>query len=125
MQPRWRVVCIDDEPEVIDLIRLILSQEGIETIGAESGPDGLEAIRREKPHAVLLDLMLPEMDGWDVYKALKAGPSTRDIPVIVISAKAQPIDRALGLQVAGVDAYLTKPFRPQELLDCLANVLRN
>jgi DNA-binding response OmpR family regulator len=67
--------------------------------------------------------MMPDMDGWDVYQRLKSEEVTRDIPVIVITAKAQPIDRVLGLQIAKVDDYISKPFRPQELVDSIERVL--
>jgi DNA-binding response OmpR family regulator len=117
------VVCVEDEPEMIDLIRLILTRRGFEVIGANGGKDGLEAIRTKKPALVLLDLMMPDMDGWEVYQQIKADPDTRDIPVIVVTAKAQSIDKVLGLHIAKVDDYISKPFSPQELLDSVDQVL--
>jgi DNA-binding response OmpR family regulator len=117
------VVCVEDEPEMIDLIRLILTRRGFEVIGANGGKDGLEAIRTKKPALVLLDLMMPDMDGWEVYQQVKADPDTRDIPVIVVTAKAQSIDKVLGLHIAKVDDYISKPFSPQELLDSVDQVL--
>jgi CheY-like chemotaxis protein len=72
---------------------------------------------------VLLDLMMPDMDGWEVYQQIKADPDTRDIPVIVVTAKAQSIDKVLGLHIAKVDDYISKPFSPQELLDSVDQVL--
>jgi len=112
-----RVVCVEDEPEMIDLVRLILGRQGYEVIGANGGIAGLEIIQREKPDLVLLDLMMPDMDGWEVYQQLKADEDLRDIPVIVVTAKAQSIDKVLGLHIAKVDDYITKPFGPQELLE--------
>ena len=118
-----RVVCVEDEAEMIDLIRLILGRKGFEVIGAKGGKQGLEVIREEKPDLVLLDLMMPDMDGWEVYQQLKADQETRDIPVIVVTAKAQSIDKVLGLHIAKVEDYISKPFSPQELMDSVDQVL--
>jgi len=119
-----QVICIEDEPEMIDLIRLILGRRGFDVKGAAGGREGLELIRKEKPDLVLLDLMMPEMDGWEVYQQMKANEATRDIPVIVVTAKAQSIDKVLGLHIAKVDDYIAKPFSPQELLNSIDTVLR-
>lgn len=118
-----RVVCIEDEPEMIDLVRLILGRKGFEVIGANGGVDGLETVRREKPDLVLLDLMMPDMDGWEVYQQIKADEELRKIPVVVVTAKAQSIDKVLGLHIAKVDDYITKPFGPQELLESVEKIL--
>ena len=122
-EARKRVVCIEDEPEMIDLVRLILGRKGFELIGAVGGREGLETIRQVKPDLVLLDLMMPDMDGWEVYQQMKIDASLRDIPVIVVTAKAQSIDKVLGLHIAKVDDYVTKPFGPQELLASVGRVL--
>jgi two-component system response regulator VicR len=118
-----KVVCVEDEPEIIDLIRLILGRKGFDLTGATGGVEGLEAIRRVKPDLVLLDLMMPDMDGWEVYQQMKADPELKNIPVIVVTAKAQSIDKILGLHIAKVDDYVTKPFGPQELLQSVERVL--
>jgi DNA-binding response OmpR family regulator len=118
-----KILCIEDEPEMIDLIRLILSRRGFEIIGANGGKEGLEMIHKEQPDLVLLDLMMPEMDGWEVYQQMKSDEITNGIPVIVVTAKAQSIDKVLGLHIAKVDDYITKPFSPQELLTSVDNVL--
>ncbi|MCB9432286.1 MAG: response regulator [Ardenticatenaceae bacterium] len=114
---RKRVVCIEDEQEIIDLVTHILSRAHYEVIGAMGGQVGLETVLRTKPDLVLLDLMMADMDGWEVYQKMKADDATRHIPVIVVTAKALSIDRVLGLHVARVDDYITKPFGPQQLLD--------
>jgi two-component system response regulator VicR len=119
-----KVVCIEDEPEIIDLIRLILGRKGFELTGATGGLEGLQAIRQVKPDLVLLDLMMPDMDGWEVYQQMKADPELKSIPVIVVTAKAQSIDKILGLHIAKVDDYVTKPFGPQELLQSVERVLQ-
>jgi two-component system response regulator VicR len=117
------VVCIEDEAEMIDLVRLILSREGFEVIGAPSGMEGLHTVEDVQPELVLLDLMMPDMDGWEVYQRMKANPTTKDIPVIVVTARAQSIDKVLGLHIAKVDDYITKPFGPAELLKSVEKVL--
>jgi DNA-binding response OmpR family regulator len=118
-----QVIYIEDEQEMIDLVRLILSRKGFEVIGANGGREGLDLIRQNHPDLVLLDLMMPDMDGWDVYQQLRAEDATRDIPVIVITAKAQSIDKVLGLHIAKVDAYISKPFSPHDLVESVERVL--
>lgn len=120
---RKRIVCIEDEPEMIDLVRLILGRKGFELIGAVGGREGLETVRQVKPDLVLLDLMMPDMDGWEVYQHMKADEELRNIPVIIVTAKAQSIDKVLGLHIAKVDDYITKPFGPQELIESVNRVL--
>lgn len=117
------VVCIEDELEMIELVKLILGRHNFQVIGAVGGQQGLDKIAEVSPDLVLLDLMMPEMDGWEVYQKMKASESMRDIPVIVVTAKAQSIDRVLGLHIARVDDYITKPFGPQELLESVERVL--
>ena len=118
-----RVVCIEDEPEMIDLVRLILGRKGFNVIGANGGIEGLETVKRERPDLVLLDLMMPDMDGWEVYQQMKADDELRNIPVVVVTAKAQSIDKVLGLHIAKVDDYITKPFGPQELLESVEKII--
>lgn len=119
-----RVVYIEDEVEMIDLVRLILNRRGFEVIGAYGGREGLDTVRKELPDLVLLDLMMPDMDGWDVYQQIKADQKTRDIPVVVVTAKAQNIDKVLGLHIAKVDDYISKPFSPKELIDSIEVILK-
>lgn len=118
-----QILCIEDDREMIDLIALILTRRGFEVKGAIGGAAGLELIHQQKPDLVLLDLMMPEMDGWEVYQQIKADETTRDIPVIVVTAKAQSIDKVLGLHIAKVDDYIAKPFSPQELIESIETVL--
>lgn len=122
-EPVQRAVYIEDEQEMIDLVKLILARQRFEVLGANSGREGLDIVRKVRPNVVLLDLMMPDLDGWEVYRQLKADENTRDIPVIVITAKAQDIDRVLGLHIVKVDDYITKPFSPKELIDSLNKVL--
>ena len=119
------ILCIEDEPEMVDLMRLILGRRGFEIKGAVGGVEGLKMIREELPDLVLLDLMMPDMDGWEVYQQMKADEKTRNIPVIVVTAKAQNIDKVLGLHIAKVDDYISKPFSPEELMNSVERVLRS
>ena len=118
-----RVVYIEDDQEMIDLVMLILTRRGFKVEGAHGGRNGLDIIHKDPPDLILLDLMMPGMDGWEVYQQLKSNDDTKNIPVIIVTAKAQPIDRVLGLHIARVDDYIAKPFRPQELIDSVDRVL--
>jgi len=117
-----QVIYIEDEQEMIDLVGLILSRKGYVVTGAIGGRDGLDLVRQKRPDLVLLDLMMPDMDGWEVFQQMKADEKLRQIPVIVITAKAQSIDKVLGLHIARVDDYISKPFSPQELLESVEKV---
>lgn len=120
---KLQAVYIEDEPEMIDLVRVILSKRGIEVIGATGGREGLDVIAANEPDIVLLDLMMPEVGGWEVFQQIKADDKLKDIPVIIITAKAQSIDKVLGLHIAKVDDYITKPFEPDDLLQSIDKVL--
>ena len=117
------IVYIEDDTEMIDLVTLILNRRGYQVKGAHGGHQGLDLVQKEPPDLILLDLMMPDLDGWDLYQQLKANEATRDIPVIIITAKAQAIDRVLGLHIAKVEDYISKPFHPQELIESIEKVL--
>ena len=117
------ILYIEDEPEMIDLVKLILTRKGYDVIGATGGREGLDKVRAIIPDLVLLDLMMPDIEGWDVYQQMRADEATREIPVIVVTAKAQNIDKVLGLHIAKVDDYISKPFSPQELVSSVEKVL--
>jgi two-component system response regulator VicR len=116
-------VCIEDQPDMIELIRIMLEPRGIQVIGAVGGQEGLEVVRREQPDLILLDLMMPVVDGWDVYRQVRADADLMGIPVVIVTAKVQPIDEVLAREIARVDAYLKKPFGPQELWDAVRPLL--
>lgn len=122
-QHRRTVICIEDEPAMIDLVKLILKNRGFDVQGALGGKEGLDLIAQVNPDLVLLDLMMPDMNGWDVYQQMKADDTMKSIPVIVVTAKAQNIDKVLGLHIAKVQDYITKPFSPAELLKSVNRVL--
>jgi CheY-like chemotaxis protein len=118
-----KIVCIDDEPDMIELFHFILRRKGYDVSGATSGAEGLRMIRETLPDLVLLDLMMPVIGGWEVYQQLKADEKTKNIPIIVVTAKALSIDKVLGLRIAKVDDYITKPFSPAALVKSIEQVL--
>ena len=122
-QQEKKIVYVEDELEMIDLVKLILSRKGYNVIGAAGGREGLDIIREEIPDLVLLDLMMPDIEGWDVYQQIRADEATKHIPVIVVTAKAQNIDKVLGLHIAKVNDYISKPFSPQDLVASVERVL--
>jgi DNA-binding response OmpR family regulator len=125
MSDKKLILCIEDEAEMIALTQLVLEREGFKVIGAVGGKQGLELMRQKKPDLVLLDLMMPDVDGWEVYRQMKVDETLAAIPVIIVTARAQNIDKVLGLQVAKVDDYITKPFGPKELLASVKRILAN
>ena len=118
------IIYIEDDQEMIDLVAMILSRRGYEVKGIQGGRAGSSAIIDEKPDLILLDLMMPDIDGWDIFQQIRSRAETSAIPVIIITAKAQAIDKVLGLHIAKANDYICKPFRPQELLDSIDKVLR-
>ena len=118
-----KIVYIDDDIEMINLIKMILERKDYSFFSALGGQAGLQLILETQPDLILLDLMMPDVDGWDLYQQIKSNDKVKDVPVVIITAKAQPIDRILGIQVAKVNEYLTKPFKPQVLLDTIEKLL--
>lgn len=110
-----KILVVDDEPDAVELISFNLKGAGFEVITAGDGAAALKAARLYAPSLILLDLMLPEVDGLEVCKLLRRDPATTGIPVIMLTAKAAEIDRVLGLEL-GADDYVTKPFSPRELV---------
>ncbi|MEM7584332.1 MAG: response regulator transcription factor [Acidobacteriota bacterium] len=120
---RRKVVVIEDEPDILEAIEYNLDREGFRVVAATSGDAGLETVVREAPDLVLLDLLLPGIDGLEVCRQLKMDPVTQKIPIIMVSAKGEESDIVLGLGV-GADDYVTKPFKPKELIARVRAVLR-
>ena len=110
-----RILVVDDEPDIIELVEFNLKQAGYAVITAEDGAEALKKARTQTPDLIILDVMLPEMDGFEICKTLRLDPVTAKLPIIMLTAKAAEIDRVLGLEL-GADDYLTKPFSPRELL---------
>ena len=119
---RKRILLIEDEKDMVFAVTLQLQAAGYEIIVAGNGEEGLDKARREKPDLIILDLMLPKMDGYKVCGLLKSDKKYMHIPVIMFSARASQADKELGKKVF-VDAYITKPFDPKALLDTIRKVL--
>ncbi|MDQ1393299.1 MAG: hypothetical protein QOF30_2276 [Acidimicrobiaceae bacterium] len=117
------VLVIDDDPVIVKLLQVNFEIEGYTVISAENGMTGLTRARDDQPDLIILDVMMPGMDGLDVARSLKGAPETQSIPIILLSAKAQANDVARGREVA--DDYITKPFDPLELLDRVAAFLED
>ena len=118
-----KIVVIEDETDILEVIAYNLKREGYEVVTSTSGEDGLQKIEKSKPNLVVLDLMLPEIDGIELCRKLKSDPLTQAIPVIMVTAKGEESDVVLGLGV-GADDYVTKPFSPRELTARVKAVLR-
>lgn len=117
------IVCIEDDPEVIELLRLIVARHGFEFVEARGGTKGIELVKQHLPDLVLLDLMMPGLDGWEVFDLLKGDPQTNDIPIIVVTARAHFDERVAEMRAANDGNLLTKPFIPQQLIDAINRVL--
>ena len=117
-----RVLVVDDDAPIRLLCRVNLEVEGMEVIEAADGTDGLEKARSASPDVVLLDVMLPKLDGWRVAAALLEDPATGEIPIVFLTARAELRDQARGLELGGID-YITKPFNPVELADVIRELL--
>jgi len=117
------ILIVEDEKDILDLVEYHLRQAGFPVISALDGSSGLEEARRKHPALVILDLMLPEMDGKDVCRSLKSNPLTRLIPILMLTARAEEVDRIIGLEL-GADDYVTKPFSPRELVLRVRAILR-
>lgn len=117
------ILIIEDEKDIADLVEYHLKQTGFKVLTALDGPSGLEKAKKERPELILLDLMLPGMDGKDICRALKANPLTQSIPILMLTAKAEEVDRVVGFEL-GADDYVTKPFSPKELVLRVKAILR-
>jgi DNA-binding response OmpR family regulator len=120
MKPK--ILVVDDEPDALELVGFNLKRAGFEVVTALDGVEALRKARQLFPSLIVLDVMLPEMDGLEVCKQLRADPQTAATPIILLTARAAEIDRVLGLEL-GADDYLTKPFSPRELILRIRNVL--
>ena len=121
--PRKRILVADDEPDVLALLSLNLQRAGFEVLRAEDGERALRLAREENPALVVLDLMMPGLSGLEVAKQLKQSPATAGIPVVMLTAKSEEVDRIVGLEL-GADDYVTKPFSPREMVLRIQSVLR-
>jgi two-component system phosphate regulon response regulator PhoB len=120
---RERILLIEDEPDIAEVLQYNLDKEGFEVAVERRGDTGLEAIRREPPDLVLLDLMLPGIDGLELTRLVKRDPATARLPIVMLTAKGEELDRIVGLEL-GADDYITKPFSPREVVLRVKAVLR-
>ena len=116
------ILCIDDDPGMIELIQLIMRKDNYVVRGASNGAEGLVALHQSLPDLILLDIMMPEMDGWETYKQLKNTPQFENIPVIILTARSSTFEEVIARERAGVDDYITKPFTSMELRTRINNV---
>ncbi|MHC4127500.1 MAG: response regulator transcription factor [Planctomycetota bacterium] len=117
------ILIVEDEPEIADLIRYHVQREGARAVVARTGRLALEAVERRKPDLVVLDLMLPDLDGLEVCRRLRRQPETKSLPILIVSAKGEESDIVAGLEL-GADDYVTKPFSPKVLMARIGNLLR-
>lgn len=110
------ILVIDDEQDIRQLITLIFESAGYEVVQASNGQEGLDALERTNCDLVVLDIMMPELDGWEVCRLMKSRQRTKDVPVLILTVRSQPLDKVIGLEVVQADDYLTKPFEWHQLL---------
>ena len=120
---RNKIVVIEDEPDIVEVLSYNLKREGFNVVSVERGDEGLNAVRNQSPNLVILDLMLPGIDGLSLCQQMKSDPLIKEIPIIIISAKGEESDVVIGLEL-GADDYLPKPFSPRELLARVKAVMR-
>ncbi|QSR88148.1 response regulator [Methylacidiphilum caldifontis] len=118
-----KILVVEDEEDVLSLICMQLKSQGFETIEAKEGMEALRIARKQMPDLIVLDLMIPEFSGLDVCKYLKKDPDTSSIPIVILTAKSNPSDRILGLEL-GADDYIAKPFSPRELILRIQSIFR-
>jgi len=117
-----KILIVDDEPQLVEMVKMRLEASGYEIISAHDGQEGLDKAKKEKPDLIILDLMLPKIDGYKVCRMLKFDEKYKKIPIILFSARAQEEDKKMGEEV-GADTYITKPFDPKVLLGKIQELL--
>jgi DNA-binding response OmpR family regulator len=117
-----KILVVDDEPDVLRMLQVVLGRRGHRVLTAPTGMEGLVTAQGERPDLILLDIMMEGMDGWEVLKLLKLEQGTRDIPVVMLSARVEPRDKIRGLQEGAVD-YITKPFSVRDMLATIEAIL--
>ena len=121
--PKEKILIVDDEEDILELVKYNLEKEGFQVICAKTGEDALQKSKKDPPDLILLDLMLPGIDGLDVCRELKTEPTTKVVPIVMLTAKGEDADIVAGLEL-GADDYITKPFSPRVLLARIKVVLR-
>lgn len=123
MNTQARILSIEDDPEMSSLIQLVFERKGHRVIGVRRGELGLEFLKSLKPDVLLLDLMLPDIDGWDLYRQMKSDKDLAKVPIIIVSARSAEQDAANGYSVVDDDLFIEKPFEVKTLLEAVTNVL--
>lgn len=121
--PSSQILVVDDDPDIVRLVRAYLEKGGFQVLTAHNGETALHILRRDHPALLVLDLMLPDRDGWDITRLLRADPSLAQLPVIMLTARIDDADKIIGLEL-GADDYITKPFNPREVVARVRSVLR-
>jgi len=119
---KGRILVVDDEVYIVHILDFSLGMEGYEVVTALDGEQALEKVAEQKPDLIVLDIMMPKLDGYETFKALKSREEWRDIPVILLSAKGRNVDQKTGFEV-GADDYITKPFSPRKLVERINAIL--
>jgi two-component system alkaline phosphatase synthesis response regulator PhoP len=119
---KGKILVVDDEIYIVHILDFSLGMEGYEVVTALDGEQAIEKARTEKPDLIVLDIMMPKLDGYETCKILKGDKATRDIPVILLSAKGRNVDQKVGFEV-GADDYITKPFSPRKLVERINSIL--
>ena len=119
--PKKRILVVDDEIYIVHILEFSLTMEGYEVVTASCGEDALRKAKERQPHLIVLDVMMPGMDGLEVARRLRADQDKADVPILMLSAKGRPIDREAGIE-NGADDYILKPFSPRRLLDRIRNL---
>ena len=118
-----KILIVEDDHDIVEMVEYNLKEEGYATVSALNGEDGVNLARSEQPNLIILDIMLPIMDGFEVCRTLKSDDKTSHIPIIILSAKSQETDKVVGLEL-GADDYVTKPFSPRELIARIRAIMR-
>jgi two-component system alkaline phosphatase synthesis response regulator PhoP len=119
---KGKILVVDDEIYIVHILDFSLGVEGYDVMTALDGEQALAKVEQEKPDLIVLDIMMPKLDGYETCKALKSAPETRDIPIILLSAKGRNVDQKVGFEV-GADDYITKPFSPRKLVERINSIL--
>ncbi len=119
---KGKILVVDDEINITQILQFSIGAEGYEVITAQNGEEAIDKARREQPDLIILDIMMPRIDGYEACRILKANPLTKNIPVVLLTAKGRDIDKRLGQEVGAID-YIVKPFSPNKLIDRIQKLL--
>ncbi len=118
-----KVMIVDDDPDIVEIIKLVIQDAGYETVEVYGGKECLYKLEDIKPDLILLDIMMPDLDGYEVHRKIKENEETANIPVIAVTAKTQALDKMIGLHISKMEGYITKPFGKKELIDKVKEVI--